>query len=188
MKKKYKDILIKGKKIYLRPLVMEDVNNQYLSWINDKENNRYTLVALYNTMTSLKNYAYKKIKNPNIFFFAIIDIQSKTHVGNIKLGPIDWQKKSATFGRLIGHKYFKGKGFGTEAVKLILKFSFKTLKLCKVHAGCIKSNIGAIKSNKKNGMRIEIRKKKKELIKNKYYEVVILGILKKDWKKINKHI
>ena len=35
---------------------------------------------------------------------------------------------------------------------------------------------------------IEIRKKEKELIKNKYYEVVILGILKKDWKKINKHI
>ena len=39
--------------------------------------------------------------------------------------------------------------------------------------------------NKKNGMKIEI--KKKELVKNKYYEVVQLAILKKDWKKINKH-
>ena len=96
-------------------------------------------------------------------------------------------KKKANFGRLIGHKDFKGKGYGTEAVKLILKFSFKTLKLRKVHAGCIKSNIGAIKSNKKNGMKIEIRKKEKKLLKNKYYENVQLGILKKDWKKINKH-
>jgi len=185
--KKYKNILIKGKKIYLRSLTMGDVNKQYLSWLDDKENSRHTLTVLKSTMTSLKNYVYKKIKNPNIFFFAIIDIQSKTHVGNIKLEPINWQKKNANFGRLIGHKDFKGKGYGTEAVKLILKFSFKTLKLRKVHAGCVKSNIGAIKSNKKNGMKIEITKKK-ELIKNKYYEFVILGILKKDWKKINKHI
>ena len=48
---------------------MGDVNKEYLSWLDDKENSRYTLAVLKSTMTSLKNYVYKKIKNPNIFFF-----------------------------------------------------------------------------------------------------------------------
>ena len=187
MKKKYKNILIKGKKIYLRPLTIGDVNKEYISWLNDKENNRHRFFAIAkSTMTSLKNFVYKRTKDPNVFFFAIIDIQSNTHIGNIKLEPIDWQKKSAIFGRLIGSKVFKRKGYGTEAVKLILEFSFKTLKLHKVCAGCLKSNIGAIKSNKKNGMKIETRKKVN--IKNMHYEIVQLGILKKYWKKINKYI
>jgi hypothetical protein len=86
MKKKYKNILIKGKKIYLRPLTMMDVNKEYLSWLNDKNNTRYRFFSTAkNTKTSLKNFVYKKIKDPNTFFFAIIDIQSNTHVGNIKL-------------------------------------------------------------------------------------------------------
>ena len=41
MKKKYKNILIKLKKIYLRPLTMMDVNKEYLSWLNDKNNTRH---------------------------------------------------------------------------------------------------------------------------------------------------
>ena len=59
MKKKYKNILIKGEKIYLRPLTMKDVNKEYLSWLDDKENSRYTVDVLKSTMTSLKNYVYK---------------------------------------------------------------------------------------------------------------------------------
>tara|TARA_Y100001970_G_scaffold58208_1_gene73799 strand:- start:7066 stop:7641 length:576 start_codon:yes stop_codon:yes gene_type:complete len=191
MKKKYKNILIKGKKIYLRPLTMMDVNKEYLSWLNDKNNTRHRYFSTAkNTKTSLKNFVYKKIKDPNTFFFAIIDIQSNTHVGNIKLETKvrtnGLAKKNAIFGRLMGHKNFKSKGYGTEATKLILKFSFKTLKLYKVCAGCMASNIGAIKSNTKNGMKIESRKKIN--IRNRSYNMVQLGIVKKDWKKINKHI
>jgi len=43
------------------------------------------------------------------------------------------------------------------------------------------TNIAAIKSNKKNGMKIEMRKKIN--IKNIHIENIRLGILKKDWKK-----
>ena len=54
MNKKYKNILIRGKKIFLRPLTMGDVNKQYLSWLDDKENSRYTLTVLKSTMTLLE--------------------------------------------------------------------------------------------------------------------------------------
>ena len=144
-------------------LQIQDVNEKYLSWLNDKNNSHIPAASKTNTMLNLKSYVSKNLKNPDVFFFAIINTRNNTHIGNIKLGPINWKSKSAFFGRLIGSQDSKGKGYGTEAVKLVLKFSFEVLKLNKVLASCIKNNIAAIKSNEKNGMRIDTSIKKKRL-------------------------
>ena len=181
--KKNKSFFLKGKKIYLRMLQIEDVNEKYLSWLNDKNNSHIPAASKTNTMLNLKSYVSKNLKNPDVFFFAIINTRNNTHIGNIKLGPIKWKSKSAFFGRLIGSKDSKGKGYGTEAVKLVLKFSFEVLKLNKVLASCIKNNIAAIKSNEKNGMRIDTSIKKKKIINKKYQDIVYLRIFKKDWMK-----
>ena len=185
MKRRYKNISIKGKKVYLRMLRLKDVNKQYLSWMNDKENSHIPAAAKPNTIASIKNYVIRNLKNPDVLFFAIIEIKSNAHIGNIKLGPINWLDKNAEFGRLIGNKKFKSKGYGTEAAELVLKFSFKSLKLHKVFASCLKNNIAAIKSNKKNGMKVEACIKEKKFIKNRYHDVVYLGISSKDWRKLN---
>ena len=180
-----KKFFLKGKKINLRMLTMKDVNKTYVSWLNDKRNRHLPAASSKNTLSSIKKYVRKNLKNPDVIFFAIIDNQNNKHIGNIKLGPINWADKNTVFGRLIGRSTYKRKGYGTEAVKLILKFSFKVLKLNKVYASCLKNNFAAIKSNKKNGMKIEGCFKNQKLIKNKYHDEVYLGITKKNWIKKN---
>ncbi len=183
MEKKFKKY-IKGKKIYLRLLKINDVNSEYLAWLNNKANNQYTHVSKSN-LTMLKNYVVSKLNDPEVLFFAIIEKQTNKHIGNIKLEPINWLKKKAAFGRLIGRKKYKGKGYGSEAVKLLLKFCFKNLKLNKVVTSCSRKNIAAIKSNKKNGMKFE--KKDKDIwVVTRFTDIICLGISKKNWKKINK--
>lgn len=186
MKRKYSNIFLKGKKIYLRMLKLQDVNRKYLSWMNSRENNHIPAATSRNTISSIKKYVIRNLKNPNVLFFAIIENNNNSHIGNIKLGPINWLDKNTEFGRLIGEKKFKRKGYGTEAVELVLKFSFNILKLHKVFSMCLKNNFGAIKSNKKNGMKIEACIKEKKFIKNKYRDIFYLGISKKDWIKKNK--
>ena len=181
MKKKYNKIFLKGEKIYLRKLVLKDVNKKYLSWMFDKNNSYIPAASYTKTMDSLKKYVKKKLNNSSVLFFAIIDIESGTHIGNIKMEPINWASKTASFGRLIGHRDFKKKGYGTEATKIILKFAFEILNLKKISSYCLKENIAAIKSNTKNGMSIKKNTKNKQFIKNKWRTLIELRISKKDW-------
>ena len=68
--KKNKSFFLKGKKIYLRMLQIEDVNEKYLSWLNDKNNSHIPAASKTNTMLNLKSYVSKNLKNPDVFFFS----------------------------------------------------------------------------------------------------------------------
>ena len=109
-------------------------------------------------------------------FFAIIEKKTGVHIGNIKLGPIDWTSRNAYFGRLIGFPSFRSKGYGQEAVRLILHYAFNVLNMRKIFAGCLSSNVAAIQSNKKCGLAVEAILKEKHFSHGRYHDSVILSI------------
>ena len=57
------------------------------------------------------------------------------HLGNIKLGPIDWAKREAQISFFLGEKKIWGKGIMFKVIKKLLSFSFQTLKLTEIKAG-----------------------------------------------------
>ena len=50
-------------------------------------------------------------------------------IGTVSLEGIDHINRCATLGIFIGNKDFRSKGYGTEAVQLILEYGFKYLNL-----------------------------------------------------------
>ena len=179
-KNKKHNLFIDGERIYLRELRFSDVNRNYCNWMKDLEVTQYLESRFERwTIKKLRDYV-RKIKNsPDYLFLAIISKYNNKHVGNIKIGPINRIHKFSDIGIIIGEKRFWGKGFATEAIKLVVEFCFAKLKLHKVTAGVYSNNIGSIKAFKKAGFSIEGIRKKQYLYKGNYIDGIILGIIRK---------
>ena len=147
-----------GERIYLRPLTLADESENYLSWLNTPETNKY-LETRRSTMEELREYLTARVDSPNVYFAGVFDTETGQHIGNVKLEPIDWKKKSAVFGILIGNQAYRGKGIGTEATKLIVKHAFENLGLLEIELGVIGENLAGCRAYEKAGFRIkEVRR------------------------------
>ena len=127
------------------------------------------------TLDILKIYIEKISKDPDTLFLAIIRKDTDKHIGNIKLGPVDWHHRVGDIGIMIGDKSSWGKGYAGEAISLLCDFAFNTLKLYKLEAGAYENNLGSIKAFLKVGFIEEGRQRKRFHYKNEYVDKVLLG-------------
>jgi len=145
---------IYGKRVYLRPLALEDADGNYPNWLNDKEVCRYNS---HGSISYTKEMAVEYVKsvqnNSTCKVFAICDKKSDRHIGNISLQQISYKDKSAEFAILMGEKEFWGQGFATEAGNLLMEYGFKYLKLNKIYCGTSEANVPMQKLAKKLKMR-----------------------------------
>ena len=80
------------------------------------------------------------------------------------------------------HKDFWNKGYGTEALKAMISFGFKTLKLHKIFAGCDHDNIASKSIMEKVGMRFESRWRKDRIRNGRWTDGLGFSILAEDLK------
>lgn len=173
-----------GKRLYLRPLLKSDITERYLSWLNDAAVTRYIETGLFPVTKKDLEEFYKKIKvSKTDIMFAIIDKEHDLHIGNIKVGGINWVHRFADLGIMIGDKAYWGKGYGEEACRLLLRYAFNRLNLNKVTLGSYSTNLAALKTYKKVGFKIEGRIKKLLSIDGKYVDHVLMGILQSAYNK-----
>ncbi len=146
-------IIIDGKRIYLRTLTVKDATERYRSWINDQEVNRF-LDSKRITIDELEKYIQKRVNDSNCLFCGIFLKKNDIHIGNVKLEPINFIEKRATLGIMIGAKDYWNKGFATESLEIILNYSFNTLGLDEIDLGVYKKNTSAVKAYIKTGFEI----------------------------------
>lgn len=169
---------LEGERIYLREVCLADVNDDYYRWMNDANVTKYTESRFSsNDMDSLRENVQQKLKDCNSFFLAVVLKDTEQHIGNIKLGPIDWDHRLADVGILIGNRNSWGKGHATEAIGLVVKFAFRELKLHKLTAGYYAANKGSEKAFFKNGFVVEGVRSRHRLCEGNYMDTVILGLL-----------
>jgi hypothetical protein len=87
------------RKIVLRKLNLKtDVSKKYLNWMNDKEIQQYT-EQKYNkhSITDIRNFVKEKNKSKTELLYGIFlnEYKLNTHIGNIKIGQINFRHKSA---------------------------------------------------------------------------------------------
>jgi len=108
---------IKGDRIYLSPMSIHDAET-YTRWMNDKE-------VTENLGRTSKIITYKEEKdwirkNNNGYNFAIVLRDGDRLLGNVSLMDTDLINKTASLGIFIGEREDRNKGYGKEAIKLIL--------------------------------------------------------------------
>lgn len=143
---------IVGDKIYLRLLGLDDVTARYCSWLNDSEVNKF-LETKSSNLAQLTQYVKEKINRSDVLFYGIFDKENDTHLGNVKLEPVDWAGKKAVFGIMIGDRNYWGRGIGTEATRLISDYALGELGLDEVELGVIADNTKACRAYEKAGFK-----------------------------------
>ncbi len=170
------DFRLDGERIYLRRLRISDTTEKYVRWLNDPEINQY-LESRFSvaTLNSVKDYIGKVSGDSSSLSFAIIRKDNNNHIGNIKIGSIDPHHKTADMGIMIGDRNSWGKGYATEAIKILSDYAFNDLGMRKMTAGAYENNLGSIKAFIKAGFRKEGAQKKQYLCKDGYVDSILMA-------------
>lgn len=171
----------------LRPLERTDLNARYLAWLNDPEVTRYTEVGTFpTTAEDLDNYYRSITASKNDVMLAVVDKKSGRHIGNVKLGPIHWLHRTATFGILIGEKDLWGKGVGLEATRLMVEYGFERLNLRRIVLGVFAEHEAAVRCYEKVGFKIEGRFREKIFHEGEYKDSLWMGLLRSEYKPLRR--
>jgi RimJ/RimL family protein N-acetyltransferase len=114
------------------------------------------------------------------FYFSVRALASDRLIG-VTMLRVDWPNADAIFGIAIGDREHWGRGFGTEATGLTLRFAFLELNLRRVTLGVDAFNARAIRSYEKSGFRIEGSTRGDVLREGKRYSSLSMGILREEW-------
>ncbi len=175
---------LEGERIYLREVRPSDVNEHYYRWMNDPEVTRFLESRFApNSVEKLREYVVGKLGDRDNIFLAIILKEKDRHIGNIKLGPIQWIHRQADIGLLIGEKECWGKGYASEAIRLISDYAFYVLNLHKVTAGCYGSNEGSARAFQKAGFAVEGIRKEQFYSNGSYVDEILLRLIRPDRKR-----
>jgi len=102
-----KIIFLQGEKVHLRALREDDLNDNYLQWLNDEEVCRFNSHAVFpNTEQKMKAYFAGVQNSQNQVVLAIIDQENTKHIGNVSLQNINWVSRNAEFAILLGEKNY----------------------------------------------------------------------------------
>ena len=170
-------------KIYLRPLCLNDINERYLSWVNDPSVTEYLKIGSQRLVHSdLKKYVEDSPKKGR-HNYAVITKNTQQHIGNSSIYSIEQDKSKFEIGYFIGEKNFWGGHYSSLVIFNLLKIGFIKMGLKKCIGYVQEDHVKARMTNKFSGYK-EIKKIKQYNEKaNKDVNVIALEISKKDWLK-----
>lgn len=173
---------LRGEKVYLRPLERADLNDTYLGWLNDSEVTRYLETGAFPTTLQDLEKFYEGVTGSRAeVMFAIVDRKSHRHIGNAKLGPINWVHRRALFGILIGEKDFWGKGIGEEVTRLMAEYGFLRLNLNRIGLAVFAEHESAIRCYQAVGFKIEGKFREEMFLDGIYKDRLWMGLLRSEY-------
>jgi RimJ/RimL family protein N-acetyltransferase len=145
--------ILHTKRLRLIPLSTAHVSEDYVAWMNDDDVIKYLESGGNYTIKALKVYLDEQEKK-EILFWAIHLKENNKHIGNIKIDPIDKTTNSGEYGIMMGDKTAWGKGYASEASKVVIDYCFKKEKINRITLGVIDKNVGAVKLYKKLNFKV----------------------------------
>lgn len=174
-----------GERIMLREYKKEDL--EYMRrWVNDPEigDNLSDIFLHAQSLQETEAFLTGVLegKEQNQKNFVIADKETEEYIGQIDLIKIDWKNRLAEMGIVIGRKELLGKGFGTEAIRVMQNFVFQRLNLNRLQLILHDYNIRAHRCYLKCGFREEGRSRQSFFINGQYTDYVYMAILREEWK------
>ena len=176
--------MIYGERIRFRAPERDDLPT-FVRWINDPEVRAGLSLFLPMSMAEEEQWFDNMLKSPAEEHPLSIEVKNKNDwviIGNIGLFGFDSIVRFAEAGILIGDKAYWNKGYGTEALKLLLKHGFETLNLNRIFLRVYEDNPRAIRCYEKVGFIHEGRMRQARFAQGKYVDILIMSVLREEWK------
>jgi RimJ/RimL family protein N-acetyltransferase len=114
--------------------------------------------------------------------FTIEQVEQERPIGFVHLTEINWPCRSAQFGIVIGDSTLHGHGIGTEATRLVIRYSFDTLNLERIELRVAESLSAARHIYEKLGFVEEGKLRRAAYLAGKPIDIVVMGLLRHEFK------
>lgn len=175
---------IQGEKVLLREFRREDIPVIH-AWTNDPEIVHYLAWAVFpQTLRETERFVEAQMsgEDPMNRGFVIGLVEGDSCIGTTGLINIDWRNRSGELGIVIGKREYLGKGYGKEAVDLLLGFGFRELNLHRISLQVFDFNERAIRSYQKSGLVEEGRLREAFYRDGTYHDIVIMGMTEEEFR------
>ena len=162
--------------IYLRLMTYDDTDF-IVAWRNsDAVRKNFIYQALF-TRESHENWIQTMVETGKVVQMIICDSASDRPLGSVYIRDIDRHHNKAEYGIFIGEPDARGRGVGTAAAKLMLRYCFEEEKLHRVYLRAFAENIQAIKSYENAGFMQEGLLREDVCIEGRYRDIVWMAAI-----------
>ena len=131
--------------IYLRLMDYEDTD-RIVSWRNSDAVRKNFIYQELFTRESHENWIRTRVETGDVVQMIICELGTDKPLGSVYIRDIDRLHKKAEYGLFIGEPSARGRGLGTAAAKLMLRYCFEEEGLHRVYLRALAGNEQAIRS------------------------------------------
>ena len=175
---------MEGKLVRLRGYERSDLD-AVMKWINDEEVTDFLGSGLTYPVSSIAEEKFIEAaakSSDTEKTFVIETIAERKYIGAITFHAINWQNRSAGLGIVIGDKSFWGLGYGTDAMRVMMRLGFDKMNLHRLWLHVFEYNHRAIASYEKCGFKREGVFRKERFHRGRYYDTFVMSILDDEYR------
>ena len=136
--------------IYLRLMTYEDTD-LIVAWRNSDAVRKNSIYQELFTRASHEHWIRTHVETGDVVQMIICDLEDDHPLGSVYIRDIDRHHNKAEYGIFIGEAGARGRGIGTAAAKLMLRYCFETEHLHRIYLRALSENLQAIRSYEKAG-------------------------------------
>ena len=175
--------ILTGRKIILRQLRRSDAEDIRKNANNRKVSRYMTVMPYPYELSHARSWIEKSLRlnrSRTQLHYGIVNRDTDRVAGMIGLRAIDFTNGNAEIGYWLGQDYWN-KGLTTEAIRLMMEFAFKELKLKRLYAVVLSLNAASYRVLEKSGFIREGIWRKAHVIGRRRHDVYAYGILREEF-------
>lgn len=162
--------------IYLRLMTYEDTD-LIVQWRNSDPVRKRFIYQEFFTREGHESWIKNMIETGKVVQMIICSLETNTPLGSVYIRDIDRQHNKAEYGIFIGEDEARGKGIGTAAARLMLRYCFEEEKLHRVYLRVFADNLQAVHSYEKAGFVREACLKDDVCIDGEYRDIILMAVI-----------
>jgi diamine N-acetyltransferase len=176
--------MIFGERIRFRAIDRDDLLT-FVKWLNDPEVRHGIGIYLPFSMADEEDWFEAMQKRPASEHNLAIEVKELTPqgdeswklIGSCGFFNLDPRIRCSEFGIMIGDKSYWDKGYGTEAVRLLMKHGFQTFNLNRIYLRVLETSLRAIRAYEKAGFTHEGRQRQADFRDGMYIDLLVMSML-----------
>lgn len=169
-----------GEKCFLSPMSPDDAET-YARWLNDMEVAHYLTLAT--GVINIENERKLVAELSDNHNYGIVNKETDELIGTCGFIHVDDVNQSSEIGIFIGNKDYWHKGFGFEAMALLIDYGFNYLNFHNIFLQVYSFNEKAINCYRKLGFK-DVGRRREAIRRNRnYHDILFMDILPEDFYK-----
>ncbi len=170
-----------GQAVHLRPITADDTE-KIVAWRNQDFVRKNFIYQKPFTAEGHRAWLKEQVE-PGYAAQFIICLEDGREIGSVYLRDIDREGKTAEYGVFIGVEEALGRGFGTQAARLMLDYGFGTLFLDRIFLRFLEGNESARKSYEKAGFQMMEDRRESVCLEQGRKDVFFMNIERGAWER-----